>query len=292
MSSLTKAFVVLVTVLSVLLVALVVPYVAKTEDLSGQIDQLSGQKIAAEELARSAQQEVSAAQERASEQSALLNQQVSNLTQEVIRLQTEADDARALALQEQRKLSRLEAELSRLSAAAVQDSQLLSATTADLKETRQSLVDAQTKLVQLGDRNNELESQRDSLNRQVNRIGEKMVSLEQDNVTLRGVLARVPEQYRAELSTGQQTQDVPFTPASPIAGRVTDVKLAAGSQLVQVDIGSKDGVQEQMKFLVHRDDQYIGTFVVDRVESAASAGRMVLSRGQVQSGDSIYTGPY
>lgn len=291
MSPLTKAFALLVTVLSVLLVALVVPYVAKTEDFSTKIQSLEGQMHAAEARASSAQQEVSAAQERASEQSALLNQQVSNLTQELIRLQTETDDARGQALQGQRKLAQLDAELSRLSAAAVQDSQLLSATTVDLKETRHSLIDAQTKLVQLGDRNNELESQRDSLTRQVRRIGEQMVALEQDNVTLRGVLARVPEQYRAELKTGE-VQAVPFTPATPIAGLITDVQLAAGTQIVQVDVGSKDGVEVNMKFLVHRENQYVGTYVVDRVESAASAGRIVLSRGEVKSGDSIYTGPY
>jgi hypothetical protein len=47
-----------------------------------------------------------------------------------------------------------------------------------------------------------------------------------------------------------------------------------------------------MKFLVHRDDQFVGTFVVDRVEAAIAAGRMVLSKGQVLAGDQIYTGPY
>jgi hypothetical protein len=291
LSPLTKAFVVLVTLLSVLLVALVVPYVAKTENLNDRIKTLQSQAATADARANSAQQEVSAAQERASEQSALLNQQVSNLTQDKIRLQTERDNAHAAALQEQRKLSQIEADLSRLSAAAVQDASLLSATSSDLKQTRINLVDSQTKLVQLSDRNNELESQRDSLTRQVRRIGEQMVSLEQDNIALRGVLARVPDQYRQDISTGQ-TQAVPFVPNVPIAGNITDVQNAAGSQLVQVDVGSKDGVEANMKFLVHREDRYVGTFVVDRVESAISAGRMILSNDEVRAGDAIYTGPY
>lgn len=291
MSPLTKAFVVLVTVLSVLLVALVVPYVAKTEDFSGQIKGLESQLATAQQSARTSQQEVSAMQERLAEQSSLQSQQINDLTQERIRLQTERDDAKAQAMQEQRKLAQLDAELSRLSAAAVQDANLLTITTADLKETRQSLVDAQTKLVQLGDRNNELESQRDSLTRQVRRIGEKMVSLEQDNVELRGVLARVPAQYRQQISTGEGAQ--PATEAAtPIAGTITDVQSAAGTQLVQVNIGSRDGVETNMKFLVHRDEQYVGTFVVDRVEAAASAGRMILNKGEVRSGDQVYTGPY
>ncbi len=291
MSPLTKAFVVLVTVLSVLLVALVVPYVAQTEDYASQISDLEAKADAAELSAKVAQQEKSAIQEGVSKESALLNQRVTALTKEMNQLREQAAEASKNVLLGERKLSQLEAELSRLSAAAVQDANLLTITTTDLKETRQFLVDSQTKLVQLGDRNNELESQRDSLNRQVNRIGEQMVSLEQDNVSLRGLLARVPDQYRQEVSTGQGDATA-FEPTNPIAGTITDVQLAAGSQLVQVDVGSKDGVEENMKFLVHRNEQYVGTFVVDRVESAIAAGRMILIRGEVRSGDQIYTGPY
>ena len=233
----------------------------------------------------------SAAQERELEIKSRHSQQIEDLTKARIRLQTERDDAKAAATQGNRALAQLKAELSRLSAAAVQDANLLTVTTVDLKLTRQTLVDAQTKLVQLGDRNNELESQRDSLNRQVRRLGEKMVGLEQDNVELRGILAKVPEQYRQEISTGEAGQ-IAFAATNPIAGTITDVQLAAGTQLVQVDVGSKDGVEANMKFLVHRNDQYVGTFVVDRVESAIAAGRITLSKGQIQAGDQIYTGPY
>jgi outer membrane murein-binding lipoprotein Lpp len=291
LSPLTKAFVVLVTVLSVLLVALIVPYVAQTEDYAGQIRDLEAKASQAELSARVAEQEKSAIQADVSKDSALLNQRVTALTTEMNQLREQAAAAKSDVLQGNRELAQLKAELTRLSSAAVQDADLLTITTTDLKGTRQSLVDSQTKLVQLGDRNNELESQRDSLNRQVNRIGEQMVSLEQDNVSLRGLLARVPEQYRQEVSTGQGEKPQ-FEASSPIAGTITDVQIAAGTQLVQVDVGSKDGVEENMKFLVHRDDHYVGTFVVDRVESAIAAGRMVLTRGNVQTGDQIYTGPY
>lgn len=291
MSPLTKAFVVLVTVLSVLLVALVVPYVAQTEDYESQISTLEGKVASADLSARVAEQKNSAAQERELEIKSRHSQQIEDLTKARIALQTERDDAKAAATQGNRALAQLKAELSRLSAAAVQDANLLTVTTVDLKQTRQSLVDAQTKLVQLGDRNNELESQRDSLDRQVRRLGEKMVGLEQDNVQLSGILAKVPTQYREQISTGGAAP-VAFTPSNPIAGTITDVQLAAGTQLVQVDVGSKDGVEANMKFLVHRDDQYVGTFVVDRVESAIAAGRITLPKGSIQAGDQIYTGPY
>ena len=291
MSPLTKILVVFVTVMSVLLVALVVPYVAQTEDYASQISTLKSEAAGAKVSARVAEQEKSAALEGNSKEAALLNQRVTALTKDMNQLREEAAQAKSDVLQGERKLAQLEAELSRLSAAAVQDADLLTLTTADLKETRQFYVDSQTKLVQLGDRNNELESQRDSLNRQVRRIGEQMVSLEQDNISLRDSLAKVPPQFRTELSTGDTAQ-TPIESNVAIAGTITIVENSAGTQLVQVDVGTKDGVQENMKFLVHRNESYVGTFVVDRVESAIAAGRMTLSNGQVVAGDQIYTGPY
>ncbi len=291
MSPLTKLLVVFVTVMSVLLVALVVPYVAQTEDYASQITNLKSEATAARLSASLAEQEKSAVLAGDSEKSALHSQRITALTSEMNQLREQADQKSGEVLLGQRELNQLKAELSRLSAAAVQDANLLTLTTGDLKETRTSLVDSQTKLVQLGDRNNELESQRDSLNRQVRRIGEQMVSLEQDNIALRGSLARVPKKFRTDLSTGTEAQ-TPIESSVSIAGTVTIVDNSASGQLIQVDVGSKDGVEANMKFLVHRDDQYVGTFVVDRVESAIAAGRMTLSRGQVVAGDQIYTGPY
>lgn len=291
MSPLTKILVVFVTVMSVLLVALVVPYVAQTEDYASQISTLKSEAAAASLSARVAEQEKSAVQDVAAQASKLLNQRVTTLTKEMNQLREDHAQASSNVLLGERKLAQLEAELSRLSAAAVQDANLLTLTTSDLKDTREALVDAKTKLVQLSDRNNELESQRDSLNRQVRRIGEQMVGLEQDNIALRDSLARVPASLRTDISTGDQAQ-TPIESSNAIAGTITLVENAAGTQLVQVDVGSKDGVQENMKFLVHRDDLYVGTFVVDRVESAIAAGRMTLSKSQVLAGDQIYTGPY
>lgn len=291
MSPLTKAFVVLVTVLSVVLVALVVPYVAKTQDYTSQIRGLEKDLQVAQNQAATAQQEKDAIQEGISKETALLNQRIVAMTKETSDLRTQADEAKSQVLKLERELQQGKLELSRFSAAAEQDANLLTVTTADLKQTRQNLVDAQTKLVQLGDRNNELESQRDSLSRQVRRLGEKMVSLEQDNVELRGLLAKVPEKYRQAITTGEVASST-IEPAVAIAGVITDVEDAAGTQLVQVDVGSKDGVEANMKFLVHRGPQYVGTFIVDKVESAASAGRITLSEDAVQSGDQIYAGPY
>ncbi|HEX7008378.1 MAG TPA: hypothetical protein VF184_00255, partial [Phycisphaeraceae bacterium] len=73
MSTLTKAFVVLVTVLSILLVAVVVPFVARTQDLQSQLQATNSALNAAEQKARQYQAEITAAQDRVSEQVAGLN---------------------------------------------------------------------------------------------------------------------------------------------------------------------------------------------------------------------------
>ena len=73
----------------------------------------------------------------------------------------------------------------------------------------------------------------------------------QDNIALRDSLARVPKQHRPDIATGADADAQPqFESNIAIAGTITIVDDSAGGQLVQVDVGSKDGVEENMKFMV------------------------------------------
>ncbi|HEX7010561.1 MAG TPA: hypothetical protein VF184_11295, partial [Phycisphaeraceae bacterium] len=62
--------------------------------------------------------------------------------------------------------------------------------------------------------------------------------------------------------------------------------------LVQVNVGRSDGVQENMKFMVHRGDQFVGNLVIEAVDADASAGRIVLAKDQIQPGDAILAGSF
>lgn len=295
MSTLTKAFVVLVTVLSILLVALVVSFVANTQDLSQRLRLAEQEREAARQVAVTRQAELSAAQEGAGRQITQLNNQINDLASQVTSLQAQLQTAQTSTQQERARLAGLEASLSQLSAAGAQTSALLEAVNQELQQRRGEAVTQQTKLIESADRIAELEGQLESLTRQVRRFSERMVSVQSRSQQLENVIAQLPENVRRQLpGVGQEggATRAAASPEQPISGQVTQVQQAGGETLVQVNVGRNDAVQENMQFMVHRGDQFIGNLLVESVDSNAAIGRMTLSQGQVQAGDQIFAGAF
>ena len=83
-----------------------------------------------------------------------------------------------------------------------------------------------------------------------------------------------------------------FVPETPIRGQVTRVEQIDDETFVEVNVGTNDGVATNMKFLVHRGSQFLGSLVITNVDVQSSAGRMQLLQGQVAIGDAILTGGY
>ncbi len=291
MSVLTKVFVVLVTVLSVMLVALIVPFVANTQDYKKMFSAADDQRAIAERAAAIRQDELSASQEKDSEQTASLKRQNENLVSQINLLSQSLADSEAKALNEQGKNAKFEADLSRLTSANQQYAQIAQEVQQELTRRRSDTVAQQTKIIQLGDRNNELESQLDTLTRQVRRVREQTVQLQEQNTVLETKLAQLPPEWRAKV-LHEEVAPAPFVPESPIKGEVTSVEQLEKDTFVQVNVGRNDGVAENMKFLVHRSNQFVATLVITKVDARASAGRLELLQGDVTVGDAVLTGGY
>ena len=132
-----KVFVVLVTVLSVLLVALIVPFIANTENFKQKLDDTLVAKAAAEEMARLRQGELNATQSHQSEQITLLNAAGNNLTTQINLLTQKLAESEAQTLSERTKLSKFDADWSRLTAANQQYAQITKELQAELKQRRE-----------------------------------------------------------------------------------------------------------------------------------------------------------
>ncbi len=291
MGVLTKVFIVLVAILSVLLGTLTVTFVANTENYRQQLEDALTFKAAAEQTARLRQNELSAAQSNDSERIALLKGQAENLITQLNQLTQELAESKARAQNESAKLSKFEADWSRLTAANQQHAQITKELQSELRERREQMVDQQTRSIQLADRNNELEGQLAALTRQVRRVHEKMTNLQDENTQLTSKLAQLPPQWQTRLLS-EQTVAAPFVPETPIRGQVTRIEQLEGEIFVQIDVGSNDGVQSNMKFLVHRGSQFLGTLVITNADAQNSAGRIQLLQGTVAVGDSVLTGGY
>jgi hypothetical protein len=70
------------------------------------------------------------------------------------------------------------------------------------------------------------------------------------------------------------------------------VQKVEDTTFVQINVGSADGVAKNMKFLVHRGNQLLGTLVITNVDTKASAGKLqVVGPGMlVAQGDAVLTG--
>lgn len=287
MSALTKAFVVLTTVLSVLLVALVVPFVARTQNFQDQITSLEQQRLVAQQTARQRQLDLQNVADQLAAQQQQFQTQAQDLATQITHLQTQLQDERAKSATERAQLADLRASLTRLAAAAEQDAALLKTLREELKSARGELVDVRGRNIQLADRGVELQSQLEAYGREVRRLSERMVALQEEATTLRGVVESHPE-LREQVASGNARP----VQAPEVRGEVTGVQKAGDTTLVSVDLGSSDGLEEGNRLMVARGQQYLGTLQIETVRERESAGRMVLQEGQVQEGDTIYGGQF
>lgn len=291
MGVLLKVFVVLVTLLSVLLVALIVPFVANTENYKQQLDDAMIAVATAEKTAKQRQAELGRAQDNESELVTRLHNTINNLTTQISQLTQKLADSEAQTQSESAKLAKFEADWSRLTATNEQYAQITKELQGELKQRREQLVNQQTRNIQLADRNNELESQLGALTRQMRRVHENLTHLQEQNADLERKLAQLPPQWQARILS-QETAAAPFVPETPIRGRITRVQPLDDETFVEVNVGQNDGVAQNMKFLVHRGSQFLGSLIITQVDAQSSAGRLQLLQGKVVVGDLILTGGY
>lgn len=292
MSILTKIFVVLVTFLSVALVALIVPFVAKVEDYKAQLTSAEQAKIQAEATARVQQAEKAALAEQESQRIRDLTAEKNALVASIATLSADKDKLSGELLASQAEIARNAANTSRLTAANQQFAAITQSLQDELKQRREQMVELQTRIISLGDRNDELVSQLDSLKREVNRFKEQMASLQDQNRDYERAIEKLDPSVRSEIMGTPETSAAsrPFMPPVRIGGSVTNVQSVEGDTWVQINIGSNDGVEKNMKFWIHRGGKYMGTLVISAVDANASAGRMDIMESQVSQGDSVLTG--
>lgn len=294
MNGLTKVFVVLVTFLSVVLVALIVPFVANTENYKTHISGLNTQLALAQQKASLKQNEVEAATAGAAEEISKLKSEVAQFTSRSTSLTSDLARAENDALTQRADNASLKSQLSVLSATAKQYADITGSLQTELSQRREETLDLQTKLIELSRRNNDLEEQGNTLTRSVRVAQEQMAALEEEVSKYEKVIQRLPAEQREQLAANSADSAVgagtPFVPTTQIRGAITEVEKRLDDTFVQVNLGTRDGVETNMKFWVHRGEKFIGTLVITKVDATAAAGRMSLVQGEVSQGDLVLTG--
>jgi hypothetical protein len=289
LSLLTRVFVLLVAVLSIVLVAMIVPFVVNTQNYQAQLATRTTERDAAELLARTRQSELTQATQTFNEQLAqattralAAESQLSGVLQQLRATQEDVGKARA-------NIDQLTAANRQHAASSEQQAELIRQLTTELGSRREEVTRLATQYIQATDRIAELEEQNRSLTRANRGMQERLTTLE---TTIQGIESRGGVAATTETGTEgtQPGADRGFEAETPIQGRVSRVETVDGETLVQIDVGQNDGVQENMRFIIARGDQYIGTLVVSMVDERSSAGRMRLEQAPVQQGDTVISG--
>ena len=295
MSVLTRLFVIAVTVLSVALVAVIVPFVAQTENYRSQVQAADTARVRAEVTTRLRDAEMTRLQERESERILKLNSQNQGLTTEVARLSQELNTSRALLQTSKAENANNGANLAHLSASHEQFALIVESMRKELNERRGQALNQQKKIIELADESDRLKAELDSLTRQVRQYQETTVALEDRNAGLEKMLGRLDPAIRQQIEGQDATGTAsirPFMPDYLINGQITNISRLDDDTFVELNIGSNDGVEKNMKFRIHRQGDFIANLVVTVVDIDACSGRVTLMDDgqQVTVGDSVQTG--
>lgn len=295
MSVLTKIFVVLVTFLSVILVALVVPFVANTEDYKKAANDLRGSLASSQASTALLTSELVAMQDDRDAQRLKAQQTGKDHKDQIIVMRGEL-----LAAQDQVNGLRVASQQAALDkshadATAAQLAQIVADLRGELNSSRTKLSESERRALEVAIRNSDLDSQLASLERQVMRLSEDNQAAHEEFVKLKALWNKLSPAIQIAAIGAQAGADAGavggFVPPTAIHGRITLVtNYENGDTSVQLDVGTVDGVEKNMKFFIHRGGDFMGTVLITVVDVNASAGSVMFNDGEIVADDQVMTG--
>ncbi|MEM7754386.1 MAG: hypothetical protein AAF297_01985 [Planctomycetota bacterium] len=278
MHILTKVFVVLAAVLSLLLSALTVTYAVNAESVRQAFEDADRQREAAD-VALLAQTEMNARERDALRRELESSEQtVSNLRSDMSSLQRSSDQLRKDLNDARLEADQVRAQITQFGVATDTQSTLIANYREEVTRLRENELDFRDERLALEDRIADQASQ--------------ILVLEQQRRALEERIAELRE--AAEGGTvGEGSGDGPVVTLDRfVRGRVDQVSSdpASGEPLVQIDLGSSDGLARNTVLYVVRDGNvYVADIVVQSVDLQTSTAEVTLTADgrSVRPGDEV-----
>lgn len=286
MSPLTKLFVVLLVILSMLMTAATVVFVNKEDEMKASLEttrnELSAQRAKSEQAENersAAEARATAAQLQANTQTTQANAAVTAAQQQIANLNVDLAKARSDAAAEQLNVSKLSAGLETAQATmGRQYDEITRMRTASDQMVRQ-VAEMNTTISDLTNRLDVTERERRNLAEQ---LAEAQNQSQKLGLQLKG-LGIAPEAALAA-----EAKAAP----GPINGVVRRIDTFGGRKYATISVGSADSVAKGMEFkVVNRDTgDFLGNLTVDSVEPNEATGRLEGPRvGDIKPGVEVKT---
>lgn len=289
MNILTKVFVVLVAATSALLVGLVIAFTANTESYQAAIDAQNARMVT-EAAAHRAEVDrlnttIRTMETTLTDQRRTMSDQFDRLT----RVNNERNELTRQLEGRAQEIAQLNVRLDRLETHNARLGELRDAAQQDARRAEEERNTAQAQIANL--RRELLSSEADNteLRRQVRFMEENFAVTEGQMRALVSRIEKLPEPFRSQASGSAAMPEFDANPQ--IVGRVVRVDSERGQTFVQINVGRNDRVQQQMRFMIHRDGNFKGNVIISRVDEQTASGVVRLPSGDIRVGDAVYSGP-
>lgn len=286
MSTLTKVFIVLLSVFSITFTVMTISITAKGANWREVATRYEAQAVIADthlrNLIAANAAEIAAARDA-------LKAATDKIAQVEGQLKTVSNEAGQLKVDQQRAASE------KSNAEAINRGLLAQLEAAELGKTEyrkqrdeleQRNADIERRNIDLNNRVNEQTAQLAVFVEQKRQYEQQLNLLKTENEKLSGQMQRLSSGLTLEQPSGTALPGVTaMAPVSSriIRGQVTEIE----GNMVTVSVGSADGVRKDMRFVIYRDDSYVGDLTISLVEPNQAAGRLVRETPDLRVGDAV-----
>lgn len=289
MSTLTKILIVLLTLSSIFLCGIVVTYVANADNYREKYTNIRSDRDSLDKKLKAKTKEANEYIEEKQQLEDKLRSEIATLSAKVGKLEGNLRDVereRASCLRQLESWTSITKdfyttndkqgallkntldELNRIQAEQIKQRKELNETTAELVEKMAIVEQVQAENRRLLEEKTELRARLDSILRPAGEAVAEVVTV-------------TPEKTIRRRRTGPATMQI------GLKGLVTDVDM--GNSLVEISIGSADGVKEGMKFYITRGEEFICDILIYDVEPEKAVGLLDLVSKRPKAGDDVST---
>ena len=289
MHILTKIFIVLVTLLAVAIVPLVATYTTNENTYRSKFRSADDQQRVA--MIRASDAETALFSQRVQMQNEIdtRDANIGKLIGEQSNTRSSLSSLKAQIGRLQANLSQSNANLQALSSASEVNSELKQRFVVENYTLRQNVIDAERMIMDMEDTLEDTRMEAQGAMRAEQKAIEERHEMEKEIDTIRSKLASYVSKF-GELEA-LATVITGTAPDRSLSSTVLTVSRDGGEVLVEINSGSRDGVQEGWIMTVGQNGTFLGRLQIEEVDINRSIGRISLedpSRGLVMPGSSVY----
>jgi hypothetical protein len=281
LSGLTKVFIVLQLVFSLVVSVLLVLMVSKLEPYKSQLDSAHAGQIAAQALLAAEQNKSAAAQGAADQARRELTDAQSALQRTTTELNTRIASLTQTGQASEVKNAQAQTQITSLTNAIATLKDLLAEKDKQLNDLTPRVAQLTTQYNEVYRSNNELQNQLRGAEQTIRKLQEQIAQGPAQGGT--GAAPASSDSQVASLSAANSQ-----APNAPINAKIRNVGQLAGRTVIELPIGTRDGVKASNRFFIYRNNAYIGEAVITTVTPDGSLATVQGNPAQsVQAGDMV-----